>query len=444
MKTCKLSKIIKTNYRQRKVFSEDKLERLKNGIISKGLLHPIVLSRSALDDRELLTLISGERRMKAFDLIYADGLTVTHDNNDVPKGEIPYILISDDLDKIALIEAELEENILREDLTWQEKVDAESKLHKLRLAQNPEQSYVDTAKELAPEGSAKRAQRVSRSMVTAQFLDDPEVAGARTEKEAFSIASRKIQRELEGALFKKRKTNVPHTLFHTTAQEYFSEFALEMSLAHFPDADLFDCIITDPPYGMNANFFGDAAKKSHNYDDTMENALAINKAIIKEGITCTKDQAHLYIFCDLDLFPTLRNYAVECGWEVRRVPIVWYKGARGHLDTGGILGYRRSYEFILTAWKGKAKFKYLHIDTITDCMPESDKVHAAQKPVSLYKRLLSHVCDAGESILDPCCGSGTVFKAATEMRLIAVGVEPDEAMLIEAEHSRTIIEEEEL
>lgn len=433
MKTIPFADIIVSADRQRRVFSEQKAEQLQASILSKGLLHPIVLRNASEAIGGMYTLVCGERRLRAMQAIYENGHFFKCDGTDVPADEIPYILLSYDKDKILIIEAELEENILREDLTWQEVVASQNELHLLRQEQNPKQTFKETAKEVSPRGVRWQAQKISRAVVTAKFLDDPEVARARNEEEAFSIASRKIQREFEGLQFRRKKQNVAHRLHIMNAETYFEKVVGE---------EKFDCIITDPPYGLNAHYFGSAAQKGHTYKDTVGYAIALNKTIIDETFKCAKDQCHFYLFCDLAQFVLLRDFAERCGWEVRRVPLIWYKGSRGHLDTGKSVGYKRSYEAILSAWKGKAKFRYLYLDTFLKQTPDLVKVHAAQKPVSLYTKLLSHVCGPGEKILDVCCGSGTVFRAAVELKLVATGVEPDQEMAKEAEHARTLLPEE--
>lgn len=50
---------------------------------------------------------------------------------------------------------------------------------------------------------------------------------------------------------------------------------------------------------------------------------------------------------------------------------------------------------------------------------------AAQKPVGLFADFLARSCRAGDSVLDPFCGSGTVFPAAHGMKVKATGIEMD-------------------
>ncbi len=80
---------------------------------------------------------------------------------------------------------------------------------------------------------------------------------------------------------------------------------------------------------------------------------------------------------------------------------------------------------ILFASKGGKPFSTLYSDVIG--VPNlKNRVHAAQKPVKLYRPLITRNCLPGDPMLDPCCGSGTIFRAAALTKTIATGIELDE------------------
>ena len=51
------------------------------------------------------------------------------------------------------------------------------------------------------------------------------------------------------------------------------------------------------------------------------------------------------------------------------------------------------------------------------------KIHPAQKPVALLKKLIEIFTDPGDVVIDPCCGSGTTLRAAKELGRNAYGFE---------------------
>lgn len=77
------------------------------------------------------------------------------------------------------------------------------------------------------------------------------------------------------------------------------------------------------------------------------------------------------------------------------------------------------------------------------------KIHPAQKPVKLLKRLIETFTDPGDVVIDPCCGSGTTLRAAHEIGRNAFGFEIDrnffkrakEEMLVFEENSQISIED---
>nr|DAV78776.1 MAG TPA: adenine-specific methyltransferase [Caudoviricetes sp.] len=53
------------------------------------------------------------------------------------------------------------------------------------------------------------------------------------------------------------------------------------------------------------------------------------------------------------------------------------------------------------------------------------KIHPAQKPVAVLKKLIEIFTDPGDVVIDPCCGSGSTLRAAAELERNAFGFEID-------------------
>ena len=56
---------------------------------------------------------------------------------------------------------------------------------------------------------------------------------------------------------------------------------------------------------------------------------------------------------------------------------------------------------------------------------EIPKIHPAQKPVSVIKKLIETFTDPGDVVIDPCCGSGSTLRAAADLGRSAFGFEID-------------------
>jgi site-specific DNA-methyltransferase (adenine-specific) len=187
-----------------------------------------------------------------------------------------------------------------------------------------------------------------------------------------------------------------------------------------PDACV-NGIITDPPYGMGADTFGDQTfKLGHEYEDDEESALRVASSILHQGFRVCKDAAHLYMFCDIRLWSDLKSIAQAAGWQAYPTPLIWHKPNVGHAPQPGF--FLRRYEAILFARKGNRTLRTSASDVI-ECPAPTDKQHAAQKPHELIARLMQLSFLPGEHVLDPCAGSGTVFRAAKASNLLATGIE---------------------
>lgn len=404
-------------YRQRKDFDGERLAELMDSIGKNGLLQPIVV-------RDGSTLVAGERRLRAIQNLDGLGQSYRFGGQDWECSFIPAVDIGD-LDPIAAEEAELEENICRVDLTWQERASATARLADLRRRQAELLGRVappvaEIAVQVRGSDSGRNHEDTRREILIASHLDDPEVARAKSLKEGWEVLKRREQvaRNIEharvvGAGYSAAK----HTLINAEAINWMA----------VQPAERYDVIVTDPPYGINAHDFGDAdgrlKSQTHVYDDSYEAWKALISACSREWYRLTKPQAHLYVCCDIDRFVELKEILGDDGWECHRTPIINYK-RDGSRVPWPYWGPQRKYEIVLYAMKGRKNVTKVYPDVL-ETTGDDNLGHGAQKPVYLYTNLLQRSVVPGDSILDCFCGTGTVFVAATELKCYATGVEVD-------------------
>ena len=60
-----------------------------------------------------------------------------------------------------------------------------------------------------------------------------------------------------------------------------------------------------------------------------------------------------------------------------------------------------------------------------DNSKEYPKIHPAQKPVGVLKKLIEIFTDPGDVVIDPVAGSGSTLRAAAELERNAYGFEID-------------------
>jgi len=414
MRTLLLKNLI-INDRQRKTFSPKELAELKKGILTKGLMHPPVVEELS---NSQFRLIAGERRVRAITELHQEGHSINFENEIIPILEIPYTLLNS-LSEADRFEAELEENLLRSNLTWLEESEARNALHELRAKANPTQTVLETAREISEKtGSNLNTERhaVARAIIIAKNKDNPKVKNARTEREAVTAIldeSENLFKARNSALLRKQSSS-DHKVIHG---DLFDELLL------IPKQSV-ETVICDPPYGINADKMGKG--EFHLYDDSPEAALETCKHIIEQAFRITKNRALMFLFCDFEHFVTLRDHAARMAWTPWRTPITWIKGTDGHAPWGRA-GFIRTTEVILFCTKGQKELQGPggpdHL--IFKRPSKADRLHSAEKPVELLSYLISISTLAGETVLDPCCGSGSIIEAAKLHRVKTIAIEKE-------------------
>lgn len=410
-------------YRQRRYFDPAKhqelIESIQHG--AAGLMHPVVLRAVGSD----WFLVAGERRFRAIQDIYELGGTFKCGGETVAEGMIPYTPVGE-LSTLEAIEAELDENLRRANLTWQEEAEAIARLADLRAEQTgltPKQLTADIAEELEGNRQGRGFQTVRNSLIVAKHLDNEAVRKAKTLDEAVKILKKEERAENYRALAQEavaKKLTTLHKLHHADSLDWMKT----------QPAEQFDVILTDPPYGMGADTFGDSngmADGAHGYADSADYLTQILEVLAPESFRLAKQQAHLYCFCDIDHFFELRESFRAAGWTVFRTPLIWHKPS-GMRAPWPEQGPQRKYETLLYAVKGGRRVNHIDGDVIT-VSSEANLGHAAQKPVELLVNLLARSTRPGDKILDPFCGTGGIFTAAHARQCVAVGVERDETFV---------------
>lgn len=420
--------------RQRQEFNPEAHQELVNSITDIGLMHCPVLRFDF--DLNRWILVAGERRLKAIQEIFDLGGKFTHDGVEytAKSGKVPFSSLGE-LSILEAEEAELDENLKRRDLTWQEHAAAVARLHALRTNQIaearskmtdpgsaslvPDHTVADTAKEVTGRSDGYYQDITRKEIIVAKHLSDPSIAKAKSADEAFKILKRNQTALANVELAKKVGASfnaASHTLRHGSCLEL-------MALPEYQAK--FDVILTDPPYGMGAQSFGDGGGKftgiEHHYDDSYESWKKLIEVWCPLSFAVAKPQAHAYVFCDIDRFHELKAAMQAAGWYVFRTPLINYKLNSGRVPLPD-RGPRRQYEIILYAIKGDKPVTHIYPDVISS-QSDENLSHGAQKPVAVYQNLLQRSVRPGDSVLDCFAGSGPIFEACHTMSCYATAFE---------------------
>lgn len=391
--------------RQRREFNADSICDLAESIARKGLMHPPVVRVTA--DRILL--VAGERRLRAMRDLFEFEIPFRCNDEPVPRGMVPVTLLSD-LDELSLREAELEENTLRVDLTLQERATAIRDLHELRTKQKAERGITHTIAETSAEVGFTKASAVSKYCQVANNLHIPAVAEAKTLAEAHRALERQAMKSKFADAIVAGKAS-PHACLLGDSLEL---------LDGMPDS--FDCIVTDPPYGMAAQRMNTFGTNKHGYEDGQDYWRELMTAYAEVSFKSAKSEAHMYVFCSILYAFPLRDMLKAAGWKVWKYPMIWARGS-GLIPVPDF-GPMRSYDAILFANKGEKRVLSCGADVLAYPI-RKETGFSAEKPVDLYCDLLSRSVGPGAQVCDPFCGSGTIFAAAHRLNLIATGIERD-------------------
>ena len=179
-----------------------------------------------------------------------------------------------------------------------------------------------------------------------------------------------------------------------------------------------DCIITDPPYGMN--FKSNYRKEKYN-TILNDNNLDFIKDYFNRCHSLLKEDTHIYCFCswhNIDRF----KVEFEKYFKLKNI-IVWEKN---NISMGDLKGsYAPKHEFILYGHKGRRLRNGFRYADIIKANRTNNKLHPTQKPVDLLEIFINQSTNKNEIILDGFMGSGSTGVACMNTNRKFIGIELD-------------------
>jgi DNA modification methylase len=252
-----------------------------------------------------------------------------------------------------------------------------------------------------------------------KFLAGIFKAPGETEEEAAEIVDPEPSAEVwvkDGTLFAMG----PHRLL------VGDSLTVEARARLFGSRKFADAVITDPPYAI----FGSSSGIGRDIaDDKMVRPFfeAFFKAIAER----LKWTGHLYAFTDWRSYASLWEAMKRVDVLVPKNALVWNKGGSG-LGTN----YAMTYELCFFAHKlevekamssGSKGIRPVHRPNVFNFNRPSgaERLHNAAKPVKLLEEMIGNSTDPGESVWDPCSGSGSTLIACENSGRVALMGEID-------------------
>lgn len=180
-----------------------------------------------------------------------------------------------------------------------------------------------------------------------------------------------------------------------------------------------DCLITDPPYGVD---YGNKNEFLNKYDEGNRNQTPIlNDAIDDYKRFFTKvlqnikqflnDYNTVYIFMSGVELHNLRISIDETGYKFSQY-LIWLKN--NHVLSR--LDYQPKTEYCLYGWYNHHKFYgEFNTDVLEFPRPQKSKLHPTMKPIQLISKLIQNSTKEKMNILDVFGGSGTTLIACEQL-----------------------------
>lgn len=241
-------------------------------------------------------------------------------------------------------------------------------------------------------------------------------------------------------------------------------------------------IIADVPYNVGNNFYGSNPMWYNGGDNKNGESKLAGKAAFNSDFNfnlyeyfhfCSKmlrkepkkagvrgrssDAPCMIVFCSFEQIQTLINAAAKHGF-VHYIPLVFIKNyspqvLKANMRVVGATEYALVfYRNKLPKFRngaqtdengktirgtGKMVFNWFQWEKDGKDIP---KIHPAQKPVAVLKRLIEIFTDPGDVVIDPCCGSGSTLRAAMELGRNAYGFEIDRNFYQRAKDEMIVLE----
>lgn len=243
-------------------------------------------------------------------------------------------------------------------------------------------------------------------------------------------------------------------------------------------------VIADVPYNVGNNFYGSSPMRYTKGDNKNGESKLAGKAAFNSDFNfnlyeyfhfCSKmlkkepkkagvrgrssDAPCMIVFCSFEQIQTLINAAAKHGF-VHYIPLVFIKNyspqvLKANMRVVGATEYALVfYRDKLPKFRngaqtdengktirgtGKMVFNWFQWEKDGKDIP---KIHPAQKPVAVLKRLIEIFTDPGDVVIDPCCGSGSTLRAAMELGRSAYGFEIDRNFYNRAKSEMLVFEKD--
>lgn len=367
-----------------------------------GLLNPIIVTAAK-------ELVCGERRLTAAKELGWDSIPVN---------------FKEDLADIDLQLVELDENVRRRDLTWQETAESLYTMHKILLTVKGDSWGVkNTAEEIGYSYSYMRRMievqtAIANGNTKLSTFDSINSAGnqlTRENERKLDNDLNKVTETLLSGSSKADKTEEESSLAAsykpTTSVEFINTDFLKFAEAY--NGNPYNFIHCDFPYGINHDKSDQGNSEVHGaYSDSEEVYWELCASLCRNRNKLMYPSAHIMFWFSMKFYSeTIEFFSRNApDIEINPVPLVWFKSCNTGIVSDVKRRPRNVMEFCLMMSRGDRKI----IQPVANCYPApmQKKYHVSEKSESMLRHFYRMFIDEHSEVLDPTCGSGSAARAA--------------------------------
>lgn len=414
--------LVDRDKRQRKELGD--VNDLVDSIRRLGLINPIVVEKlTEGTDGKHYRLVAGERRLEAHKQLEYSEIAVT---------------LREDLSSTQLFLLELDENIKRKDISWEDQAEAILRYHEIiggtiegaadavGLAHQWVYRCVKVARELRKGNSKIKA--ASGIKAAADILDRQDDRAVEAEMADLNADTLEQEPDLPEILTIPGEAPTPAQSIATTVIKPPVQCKDFLKWTAEYKGRPFNFIHCDFPYGINHDKSEQGkAEQWGGYKDTPDHYWSLCKALADAKEKLLFNSGHVMFWFSMNYYHPTVELFTQAGFMVQPFPLVWHK-----TDGKGIVpdfkrGPRRVYETaLLMSWGDR---KILDVVDNTYGCPTSKTFHLSEKPEPMLKHFFRMFVDGFTEILDPTAGSGNALIAAARLGAKrCIGLEIDQRM----------------
>lgn len=405
------------------------LEALSDDISERGVLSSLVVAdKQAIEDEEVLDnetnsdkrylLMAGGRRLAASSMADLEF--------------VPCRIYDELLDEEELRTVELHENLIRKDLSWQERITLEKELHEMQVAKKGKKvstakdagghSIADTAKMLG-----KHRSTVSQDIELANAIEEiPELAQQKdftSAKKLYTKIKDKMAKEEQAEELRTKRENTPDDKIHKKLSSKYMVRDFFEGVENVPDSSV-DLIEIDPPYAVdlkNRKKGGEVGTREYNEIDK-DDYPDFMRRVFAESFRTLKDNG--WIICWFGPEPWFENiykWMTEAGFTGNRLTAKWIKPSGQTMQPKYYMANAVEEFFYMRKSQGQLQQQGRKNWFDTKPVAPSKKVHPTERPIELLEEIINVFVWKGARIMVPFAGSGNTLLAGANLDMDAFG-----------------------